>query len=211
VLNSIIQNAGQTCSAGSRLLVQDEVHDEVVGRLVEQFSALRLGPGIADLDVGPIIRHVQLTRIAEHVDRARDAGAQILVGGARSDAPELWGGFFYQPTVVDGVDRSSAIVQEEVFGPVLSVLRFRDVDEALSLANDSEFGLIAGVWTRNIDTVMRLSRRLAVGQVDVNTYGAGGGVELPFGGYKRSGFGGEKGLEALRSYTIVKNVCVLHT
>ena len=211
VLNSIIQNAGQTCSAGSRLLVQDEVHDEVVGRLVEQFSALRLGPGIEDLDVGPIISHVQLTRIAEHVDRARDAGAQILVGGARSDAPELWGGFFYQPTVVDGVDRSSAIVQEEVFGPVLSVLRFRDVDEALSLANDSEFGLIAGVWTRNIDTVMRLSRRLAVGQVYVNTYGAGGGVELPFGGYKRSGFGREKGLEALRSYTIVKNVCVLHT
>lgn len=112
---------------------------------------------------------------------------------------------------MDGVDRSSAIVQEEVFGPVLSVLRFRDVDEALSLANDSEFGLIAGVWTRNIDTVMRLSRRLAVGQVYVNTYGAGGGVELPFGGYKRSGFGREKGLEALRSYTIVKNVCVLHT
>jgi aldehyde dehydrogenase (NAD+) len=210
VLNAIIQNAGQTCSAGSRLLVQDRVFDEFVGRLVERFSALRMGPGVEDPDVGPIISQVQLERVAGHVDRARETGGQVLVGGARSADPELDGGFFYQPTIVVGVDRSSAIVQEEVFGPVLSVLRFHDADEALSLANDSEFGLIAGVWSRNIDTVMWLARRLAVGQVYVNTYGAGGGVELPFGGYKRSGFGREKGLEALRSYTVLKNVCIKH-
>jgi NAD-dependent aldehyde dehydrogenases len=210
VLNAIIQNAGQTCSAGSRLLVQDQVYDEFVDRLVERFSALRLGPGVQDLDVGPIISKVQLERVAAHVDRARETGGQILVGGARSADPELHAGFFYQPTIVVGMDRSSAIVQEEVFGPVLSVLRFHDADEALSLANDSEFGLIAGIWSRNIDTVMWLSRRLAVGQVYVNTYGAGGGVELPFGGYKRSGFGREKGLEALRSYTVLKNVCIKH-
>ena len=210
VLNSIIQNAGQTCSAGSRLLIQDEAHDEFVGRLVDRFSALRMGPGVDDLDVGPIINQVQLERIAGHVERAREAGAQVVAGGARSAAPELAAGFFYEPTIVLGADPSSAIVQEEVFGPVVSVLRFKDADDALSLANDSEFGLIAAIWSRNIDTVMRLSRRLAVGQVYVNSYGAGGGVELPFGGYKRSGFGREKGLEALRSYTVLKNVCVKH-
>ena len=210
VLNAIVQNAGQTCSAGSRLLVQDDVHDAFVRRLVERFSALRLGPGLEDPDVGPIISRTQLDRIAAHVDRAREAGARILVGGTRSADQALRGGFFFQPTIVGDVDRSAAIVQEEVFGPVLTVLRFQDVDEALSLANDSDYGLIAGVWTSSIDTAMRLSRGLAVGQVYVNTYGAGGGVELPFGGYKRSGFGREKGLEALRSYTVVKNVCVKH-
>jgi aldehyde dehydrogenase (NAD+) len=117
-------------------------------------------------------------------------------------------GFYYRPTLLDGVSADMRVAQEEIFGPVLSILTFDDLDEAAELANRSQYGLVAGIWTRDINKAMSLASIIKAGQVFINTYGAGGGVELPFGGYKKSGYGREKGLESLASYTQVKNVCV---
>ena len=117
-------------------------------------------------------------------------------------------GFFFQPTVLDRVAPGMRVAQEEIFGPVLAVIPFDDVDEAIAIANRSQYGLVAGVWTRDINKAMTIASRIKTGQVFINTYGAGGGVELPFGGYKKSGYGREKGLDSLASYTQIKNVCV---
>ena len=129
-------------------------------------------------------------------------------GGARSSGSDLGGGFFFQPTLLDRVSPDMRVAQEEIFGPVLAIITFDEVEEAIAIANRSQYGLVAGVWTRDINKAMTVASRIKSGQVYINTYGAGGGVELPFGGYKKSGYGREKGLESLASYTQVKNVCV---
>jgi aldehyde dehydrogenase (NAD+) len=208
VANAIFQNAGQTCSAGSRLLVERKAHDEIVERLTGRAKTMRIGPGLSDPDLGPIISKKQLETIEGYVRIGGEEGADIVFGGRRPADPALGGGFFYAPTLIDRVSPDMRIAQEEIFGPVLSIITFDDLEEASEIANRSQYGLVAGIWTRDINKALALASRIKVGQVYVNTYGAGGGVELPFGGYKKSGYGREKGLESLASYTQVKNVCI---
>lgn len=208
VSNAIFQNAGQTCSAGSRLLVERRAHDGFVARLADRARAMRVGPGVSDPDMGPIISRRQLETVERYVDIGRAEGATVAAGGARPTDPSLGAGFYYQPTLLDRVAPGMRVAEEEIFGPVLAIVEFDDLEEAAVLANRSQYGLVAGVWTRDINKAMSLASRIKAGQVYVNTYGAGGGVELPFGGYKKSGYGREKGLESLASYTQVKNVCI---
>jgi aldehyde dehydrogenase (NAD+) len=211
VSNAIFQNAGQTCSAGSRLLVERTVHDALVERLVSRAASMRVGPGVSDPDMGPIISRKQLETIERYVKVGRDEGARVAAGGERPSDAALGRGFYFKPTLLDRVEPDMRVAQEEIFGPVLAILTFDDLDEAAQLANRTEYGLVAGIWTRDINKALSLAARIKSGQVFINTYGAGGGVELPFGGYKKSGYGREKGLESLVSYTQVKNVCVRYS
>lgn len=203
IVRSIVQHAGQTCSAGSRLLVEESIRDTVVAAVAEQFRLLQLGYGLDDPDVGPLISERQRQRVEELVMQGREQ-ASLIVGGTKPDRP----GFFYEPTLLGDVAPELPIAQEEVFGPVLVASTFTDLDEAITLANGTPYGLVAGVWTQDIGRAHRLAAELEVGQVFVNTYGAGGGVELPFGGRKLSGHGREKGFAGLLAYTRAKTVAI---
>jgi aldehyde dehydrogenase (NAD+)/betaine-aldehyde dehydrogenase len=207
IVKSITQNAGQTCSAGSRLLVEDAVHARVRDAVAERFRALRLGRGLDDPDLGPLITERQRSRVAAFVEQARSQ-ARLLLGGGQPEEPRLADGFFFQPTLFDEVPREATIAREEVFGPVLAVMPFRDEGDAAELANATSYGLVAGIWTRDVAKAHRLAGAIEAGQVFVNGYGAGGGVELPFGGRKLSGYGREKGFEGLLSFTRTKTVAV---
>lgn len=211
VSTAIFQNAGQTCSAGSRLLVERTVHDALVAKLIARAKAMTIGPGVSDPDMGPIISTKQLETIERYVKVGEGEGAHVATGGKRPTDSSLPAGNYFQPTLLTGVTRGMRVAQEEIFGPVLAIIPFDDLDEAAAIANDSSYGLVAGVWTRDINKALSLASRIKSGQVYINTYGAGGGVELPFGGYKKSGYGREKSLEALASYTQIKNVCIKFT
>jgi aldehyde dehydrogenase (NAD+) len=208
IVNAIIQNAGQTCSAASRLIVDIRVQDSLTDRVATLMTQVVLGPGEEDPDMGPLIDERQLERVQGYVDVAVDEGANVISGGKRSEAAGLGRGNFMEPTLIDAVRPEMRIAQEEIFGPVLVVLPFETASEAITLANGTRYGLVTGIWTRDLDCAVSTARQIEAGQIFVNAYGAGGGVELPFGGYKRSGYGREKGLEALRSYVQVKNVCI---
>ena len=208
VATAIFQNAGQTCSAGSRLLVERSAHGALVERLAARAKAMRVGPGVSDPDMGPIISMRQLETIERYVQIGTSEGAHVAAGGARPVDAALGRGFYFQPTLLDSVTPDMRVAREEIFGPVLAITPFDDLEEAVAFANRSDYGLVAGIWTRDINKAMTLASRIRSGQVYINTYGAGGGVELPFGGYKKSGYGREKGLESLASYTQVKNVCI---
>jgi aldehyde dehydrogenase (NAD+)/betaine-aldehyde dehydrogenase len=205
IAKSILQNAGQTCSAGSRLLVHEAVHAEVVDGLARVLGDVRIGPGPADPDLGPLISERQLARVEEMVTQASRT-SQLRLGSAQRHTGAGPGGFYFAPVIADDVAPGDAIAQEEVFGPVVAVSTFADVDEAVSLANGTEYGLIAAVWTSDVNLAHRLTDEIHAGQVYVNTYGAGGGVEFPFGGFKKSGYGREKGAEALRAFCQTKTV-----
>ena len=207
IVNSVLQNAGQTCSAGSRLLVEESVHDTVVKRIGEIFAGADIGPALDDPTLGPLISGPQRERVLSFLTAA-DRGGRVTQGGEALNGGRFGNGYFFEPTLVDDVDEASLIFREEVFGPVLAVTSFATIDEAVALANATDYGLIAGVWTTNISTAQRMIRDIVSGQVFVNTYGASGGVELPFGGFKRSGFGREKGLEGLRGFAEVKTVII---
>lgn len=208
VVRSIIQNAGQTCSAGARLLVESSIHDEFIGKVCQQMESLVIGPGIKDPDIGPILSKKQCNRIEEFITLAKQENTKILTGGERVDVPDAEGGYYFQPTVIDQVDPQSKLAQEEIFGPVLTVFTFNSEAEALTLANQTEYGLVTGIWTSDNGKAHRLASKVRAGQIFINNYGAGGGIQMPFGGYKKSGFGREKGLEALKNYTQLKNIAI---
>ena len=209
VVNAIIQNGGQTCSAGSRLLVEKPIHDEVMAALARSFSALVAEPHHADGDLGPLINAKQAKRVAAMIAAAEKAGAEIVAqGSVADDAPE--GGHYQPPVLFGAVDPLSELAQEEVFGPVLAAFSFEGEEEAVRLANGTQFGLVAGVWTRDGGRQHRVAKRVRAGQVYVNAYGAGGGVELPFGGFGRSGHGREKGFEALHDMSAAKTTVFRH-
>jgi aldehyde dehydrogenase (NAD+)/betaine-aldehyde dehydrogenase len=206
IAKAILQNAGQTCSAGSRLLVHDSIHDTLVDKVCQLLLLTTIGPGIEDHDLGPLISRKQQHRVQSMV--SENVKGEILCGGRPPEDAQLAGGAYFAPTVIADVDPPSPIAQEEIFGPVLTVNRFFDEDEAISLANGTQYGLLGAVWTTDLSRAHRLAAEIRAGQVYVNTYGAGGGVELPFGGFKRSGYGREKGYEALDTFTATKTVVV---
>lgn len=209
VINAIVQNAGQTCSAGSRLLVEQSLYEPLLERLGDAFTKLRVGPAAMDLDVGPLIRQSQHQRVWDFLSDAQHAGISLAAQGTIVDeAPES--GFYQAPTLLRDVPVTHRLAQEEVFGPVLAAMSFRDEDHAVELANATQFGLVAGIWTRDGSRMLRMARRVKSGQVFINNYGAGGGVELPFGGVKSSGYGREKGFEALYGFTTLKTVAIRH-
>ena len=209
LVNAGIQNAGQTCSAASRILVQRPVYDEVLRRMAERYRALRVGPAVADLDVGPLISHRQQALVQAYLALATGSGMHIA---AQASLPATLppGGCYVPPTLVASVDPAHRLAQEEIFGPVQVVMPFDDEADALRVANSTAFGLVAGVWTRDGSRALRLAKKLQCGQVFINNYGAGGGVELPFGGVKHSGHGREKGFEALYGFSTLKTVAIKH-
>ncbi|MBV8655278.1 MAG: aldehyde dehydrogenase family protein [Candidatus Eremiobacteraeota bacterium] len=209
MVNSIVQNAGQTCSAGSRALIARSIYDRTLGLLSDRFQALKTGPGPRGLDCGPLISRKQFDRVSALVDQARRDGATVVATGRIvNDAPN--GGFYFPPTLLSDVPLDHPVAQEEVFGPVLAAFAFEDEDDAVRIANGTRYGLTTGVWTRDGSRQLRLARRIAAGQVFINNYGAGGGIELPFGGMKHSGYGREKGFEGMRGFTQVKTVAIRH-
>jgi aldehyde dehydrogenase (NAD+) len=207
-VSGIFAASGQTCLAGSRLLVQRSVHDEVVERLVRLAKTAHLGnPALPETQVGPVTTQQQRQRVLDYIDIARAAGAECVLGGGLPDDASLGDGWFVQPTVFTGVDNSMRIAREEVFGPVLAIIPFDDEDEALAIANDTPYGLAAGVWTSDIGRAIRMSDRIEAGTVWVNCYRAVSFM-APFGGYKRSGLGRESGREAIDAYLQTKTVWI---
>jgi aldehyde dehydrogenase (NAD+) len=209
VLKAITQNAGQTCSAGSRLLVQRGVHDRFVAMVAERFAHSAAGTPAMDRDCGPLINAKQQRRVLGYIERARAAGIPVLAQGRIAEGVPA-GGYYVPPTLFGAVPRGHELACEEVFGPVLAVLPFDDEADAIALANATDYGLIAAIWTADGGRQTRLAKAMQCGQVYLNCYGAGGGVELPFGGVKRSGHGREKGFMALEEFTNVKTVVQYH-
>ena len=204
---AIFTCSGQICVAGSRLVLHESIHDQFLERLVEATRQLRVGPGLDNPDLGPLISEEQLTRVTSYIDIGKQEGASVAVGGRRVTEGDLSKGYFVAPTIFSGVKNEMRISQEEIFGPVLSVLTFSDTDEALQIANGTQYGLAAGVWTGDLRTAHYMARNLEAGSVYVNRYFPAG-LEAPAGAYKRSGFGSVDGVETLRQFTRIKNVVI---
>jgi acyl-CoA reductase-like NAD-dependent aldehyde dehydrogenase len=200
----IFAAAGQTCIAGSRGLVHQDVYDEILKRVADRATRIVMGdPQQPETEMGPICFPGQLQKIQKFVAEARDAGARIVTGGDDRDM----GGLFFAPTIIADVTNDAPVCQEEIFGPVLSMLRFKDEEEAVALANDSRYGLAAGLWTRDIQRAFRMTKKLRVGTVWVNAYRTLN-FAMPFGGVKASGFGRENGSEGLHEYLRDKAVWI---
>lgn len=208
VVSGIFAATGQTCIAGSRLLVQDTIHDEFVARVVELARTARMGDPMSEgTQVGPITTPAQYTKVLDYLRIAEQEGATLALGGAVATRPECGNGWFIEPTIFTGVDNRMRIAQEEIFGPVLSVIAFHAEDDAVALANDVRFGLGAGVWTSDIGRALRMAERIRSGTVWVNTYRAVSFM-APFGGFKDSGIGRENGADAIGEYLETKTVWI---
>lgn len=207
LVNAGIQNAGQTCSASSRILVQRGVYDQVVEKMSERYCALTVLPAVEDGDVGPLISQRQKNRVESFLKQGQDL---TVVGTAALPTDLPAGGAYVAPTLFADVPEDHVLARDEIFGPVQVIIPFEDEAEALALANGTSYGLVASVWTSQGARQMRLAKAIRAGQVFVNNYGAGGGVELPFGGTGLSGHGREKGFEALYGFSSLKTVAALH-
>ncbi len=207
LVNAGIQNAGQTCSASSRILVHRSRFEEVAGRMASAYSALKVGPAMQDLNIGPLISARQKEIVTGFLEAGRGL-EKIGTGQIVSDAPA--GGHYVAPALFAPVDAAHGLAQDEIFGPVQVIIPFDDEEDALRIANGTDFGLVASIWTNSGARQMRLAKRLRSGQVFINNYGAGGGVELPFGGIGKSGHGREKGFEALYGFSTLKTVAAKH-
>ncbi len=208
VLNGIFTNAGQMCWAGSRLLVEASVKGKMMGRLVAGAETMKLGDGLEpETKMGPLVAESHRKRVARYVEVGIEEGARVAAGGSAPEDDELRSGYFYRPTILDGIEDEMRVQREEIFGPVLTVSTFETEDEALAKANASEYGLWAGIWTNNVRRAHRVARQLEAGIIAVNeepvTF-----PQTPFGGFKRSGNASEQGMEAIASYLRVKNVSV---
>ncbi|RIN74186.1 aldehyde dehydrogenase family protein [Staphylococcus simulans] len=204
----ILFNQGEVCSAGSRLLVQEDIYDKLMDRLKDAFSRIKVGdPLDENIQMGSQTGEAQLEKIQNYVDYAKESGAEILVGGNRLTDGELSKGYFYEPTIIAVENNKNKLAQEEIFGPVLTVIKVKDEDEAIQIANDSEYGLAGGVFSENINRALKVAREVRTGRIWVNTYnqvpeGA------PFGGYKKSGIGRETYKAAIQNYQQVKNIYI---
>ncbi len=208
VISGIFAASGQTCVAGSRLLVHSSIADEVVSRVVELACVARMGdPMLSDTQVGPVTTRQQLEKILAHIDTAKLAGARCILGGARAYPPGCGNGWFVEPTIFVDVTQDMRLAREEVFGPVLAVMEFSDEQQAISIANDTEYGLAAGIWTRDLNRAHRVAQAVEAGSVWVNTYRTSAPM-APFGGYKRSGLGREGGAAAILQFLQAKAIWI---
>ena len=206
VISGIFLSNGQTCVAGSRLYLHDNIHDAFVKKIKAVVEKVRLGdPKDSETQVGPIANRQQYETILKYLDGAKSDGASCVLGGNAATRPECGNGWFVEPTILTDVRPNMTIVREEIFGPVLCVMRFNDEEEVLAHANDTEFGLAAGVWTSDLRRAIRFSERLQAGTVYINNYRSVS-TTSPVGGYKRSGYGRENGVDAIKSYLQVKSV-----
>lgn len=209
LVNAGIQNAGQTCSASSRILVHSSTYETVRTKMSAAYSALTVGPAMSDLSMGPLVSARQKELVTGFLDLATQDGISIAAQGKYADnLPKA--GAYILPTLLDNVAPDHALAQDEIFGPVQVLIPFEDETEAIAIANGTDYGLVAGVWTKDGGRQMRVAKAIRTGQVFINNYGAGGGVELPFGGYGKSGHGREKGFEALYGFSTLKTVANWH-
>ncbi|HKV31892.1 MAG TPA: aldehyde dehydrogenase family protein [Candidatus Dormibacteraeota bacterium] len=205
---TLMQNSAQTCTAPTRLLLEESAHDRFVEVLRSRIKKIRLGRGLDNPDMGPVVSERQMQRVLGYIESGAADGATALTGGRRADTPELAAGYFIEPTLLDRVAPGTVLEQEEIFGPVLTVTTFRSIDDAIAVANGTPYGLVTGVWTRDLSKALTVATAVKSGQVRINSYSVEGSIGLPFGGYKRSGFGREQGVEALANYTQLKNVMI---